>query len=351
MSKKLLFIIPLFPKSKEDDTIVPFIYQFSTYFSKKYKDVKIDILTLNYPFKRSVYTIDNITIYAIGGNFKKGLHPIFRFFRSIKFALYLYKKNNYDGILSFWYGQTAIIGKILANFYKKKHFTWLQGQDVKTSNKFLKFARPKAESLICVGKNHQQLLFKNHNLLSPNIANVAINSKNFPNLNHTTRMYDIIGVGNLGPLKNYGRFIDVVFELKKTNPNLKVIICGDGEEKKELQEKIERLKLKNTIQLLGYQKNADVINLLNNSKLLLHTSNFEGNPMVIQEALYSGCNVVSTFNITSKEEVVSNYYYSEKNLEIISKISKILNSENVNTQRVHLFKIDDTVATIYNLFY
>lgn len=351
MRKKLLFITPIFPKSKKEDTIVPFIYQFSDYFSEKYKDVKIDVLALNYPFEKGVYTIDNITIYAVGGNFKKGIYPIFRFVKSLQFAIKLFTKNKYAGVLSFWYGQTAVIGKILEYFFKTKHYTWLQGQDVKASNKFLKYFKPKSESLICIGKNHQQLLFKNHNLRTKNIANVAINRNTFPELNKGKRIYDIIGIGNLGPVKNYSRFIDLIFELKKTTPNLNVIICGNGEEKEELLKKIDRLNLTENLKLLGYQKNSEVKKLLNNSKVFLHTSNFEGNPMVIQEALYSGCKVISTINITSKNEEIGNFYFSQNNTEIISKVYQLLNTKNCSSERIEVFKINDTIETIYNLFF
>ncbi|MDT7833050.1 glycosyltransferase [Flavobacteriaceae bacterium S356] len=349
MDGKLLFITPLFPSSKDEDTIVPFIFQFTEQFSQKYPSIEIHILAINYPLEKGIYMINNSTIYAMGGGFNKGLFSFVRFFKSLRKALSLYKKHRYTGVLSFWYGTSAIIGNILKSRFKVTHKTWLQGQDVKRNNWYLKWLAPKGENLITISKNQQRLLFENHRIHTNHIANVCVDENDFPELNKESRTIDIIGVGNLGPIKNYSKFIDVISQVHKKIPELKVVICGDGEEKEELQKKINTLSLHNTIELLGYVSNRKVKELLNTTSVFLHTSIFEGNPMVLQEALFSGCNVVSTFNIEEESNAIQHFYCANETAALSEKTIELLTNPLVTTSRVHHFKMEDTIKTIHAL--
>lgn len=347
MKKKLLFIVPIFPKHMEDDTIVPFIFQFSLYFTNYYKDIDVDIISVRYP-KSKPYNIDKLSIFPIGVGFNKKNITVWALLKTILKGLHLFRKNKYDGILSFWYGETALSGKILGFIFKTKHFVWMQGQDVKLNNKYLKLTPFKPKNLIVVGRNHQRLLKKYWGINSEIVANVSVNPNSFPKLNTNKRPIDIIGVGNLSDLKNYSFFIDIIFELQKTFKNINVIICGNGEEMEKLSEKIERLKLNKNIKLLGYVSNKKIKKLMNESKLLLHTSKFEGNSLVIQEALYSGCQVISTIPLLEK---IENFYFTNKKSDIIKQTNTLLNNSSQPIHRVRFFKIEETAKIIHSCFF
>ena len=192
--EKFLFITPIFPSSKEEDTIVPFIYQFADQFSKKYPKTKIDVLAINYPYEKELYQIDNITIYSTRGKFKKGIHSYIRFIKAVRLAFKLYRKHRYTSILSFWYGTSAMIGKLLKLVFRCQHKIWMQGQDVKSNNWYLKLFPSKGEDIIVLGANHQTLLSKNHSIKTENIAHVAINKDSFPKLKTIERSIDILSL-------------------------------------------------------------------------------------------------------------------------------------------------------------
>lgn len=351
--KKLLFIVPIFPSSDKDDTIVPFVYQFAKYYSEKFSEVKIEVITLYYPRAKESYEIGNITIHPLGLRSKKKRFYLLGILKGCLKIHALQKKNKYQGILSFWYGKTALLAEVVSLLYRVKHFCWLQGQDVKPSNYYFKIFKLKASKLITVGAKHQALLRKFQNIATPNVANVAITPAKFPMLNKNQRAIDIIGIGNLGAIKNYSLFIDVIHELKKQLPTqiLKVVICGGGEQKKYLQSKIDDLGLQNEIQLLGYVSNTETLNMLNKSKLFLHTSVFEGNPMVIQEALYSGCNVVSTIDIRIDNKPILNFKHCTDKISITKRLQALLLSPEIEYKRVHQNKIEDTCKTIHSLYF
>ncbi len=348
MKKKLLFIIPIFPGTIKDDTIVPFIFQFCCYLNDNFSDLEIDIMTLRYPIKKDMYTLNSLNVYPIGGGFKNKWHSPFIICKSVLKGIRLFKKQRYDGVLSFWYSDAAVVGSILKNIFKMPHYIWMQGQDVKSNNKYLKILKPEKDKLIVVGKNHNELLMKYQGFKAKIIANVAVNPMSFPQLNIAERNIDIIGIGNLGALKNYSFFIEIISELKKTFKNIHAVICGDGEEREMLSNKIKALGLSENIKLLGYVSNKKTRELMNDSKILLHTSSFEGNSMAVQEALYSGCKVISTIAL---QENIPNFCFEERKDRIVEKLKLIFDQETTHNKRIRYFKIEDTATTIYSCFF
>ena len=345
MTKRLLFITPLFPKDSTEDNVVPFISQFTKSFSNKTK-IEIDVLSLMYPFTKGNYKFENVTVYSIGGKFGSKINQIPTLLKSLLQSIKLQKKNNYDGILCFWYRETALVGYLLHKLFKIKLLIWLQGQDAKKSNLYVKLLNINSNNIIAISE-HQRILF-NHNFKKKvnQVANVSIDARNFPNLNTKNREIDIIGIGNLGALKNFSLFIDIINSLKTRNLN--VLICGDGEEIEFLKTKVKMLKLEKNITFTGHVSNKKILNYLNNSKILLHTSQFEGAGLVLHEALFSGCKVVSTITIDSPLPV-ENFFHSN-NLDIItSKIEENLNLPFV-PKRIQVFTIEDCIDMIYNHF-
>ncbi|PIA79393.1 hypothetical protein BFR04_00640 [Gaetbulibacter sp. 4G1] len=346
MNKKLLFITPIFKKDINEDNVVPFICLFTQNFNVE-KNVDIDVLSLMYPFTKKKYKINNINVYPIGGNFNKSLRQIPMLLKAILKGLALCRKNKYDGILCFWYRESALVGLVLSKVFKLKLLVWMHGQDINKSNKYIKLLKIPKHKLVMISSIQRDLFYKFHNIRVQKIANNAVFKELFPSINTSRRAIDIIGVGSLGVLKNYSFFIDIVHKLNIND--LKCIIIGGGEEMDNLKEQIIRLNLSNNITLLGRKTHKEVLKYLNNSKLFLHTSKFEGNASVLQEALYSGCNVVSSIDLESSINIEPFFFSVDEN-KIIEKIKYYLNNTK-NYKRIEHFKIENTYDVFYNSFY
>lgn len=346
MSKRLLFITPIFPKNSDEDNVVSFIRQFTEEFYENTK-VSIDVISLMYPFSSNKYSIGNITIHPIGSHFKSILRQIPFLIRAVLKGKSLYKENPYDGILCFWYRESALVGKILSLLLKVKLTVWMQGQDVRKDNKYISLLRIPANQIVMMSLQQSNFFYVNHNIRIQKIANVAVKRKLFPPFNSGERPYAILGVGNLGALKNYSLFIDIIAELKAKN--LHAIIIGEGEELAILKEKIKLLGLTDSIHFLGRLPHATVLNYMNQSKIFLHTSKFEGGGAVIQEALYSGCKVVSTISIDQPIDE-ENFYFNTEKKALVEQIDSLLEKP-LNHKRIEYFKMEDTVETIYRMFY
>lgn len=96
-------------------------------------------------------------------------------------------------------------------------------------------------------------------------------------------------VGNIGrmiPQKNQLFLLDAFNELKKENPNVKLLIIGDGDLRAKIDEKIEKLGLQKDVHIEKYRK--DVNKCYSAMDLFAFPSIYEGLGMVAVEAQYSG---------------------------------------------------------------
>lgn len=103
----------------------------------------------------------------------------------------------------------------------------------------------------------------------------------------------IVTFGRLDKQKNHRLLIRAYANLLKKDKKLEELyIYGDGELRDELEKIIERKNLKNKVHLLGNVK--DVAKILSSSKLFVLSSDFEGLPNVLMEAMACGTPVIST---------------------------------------------------------
>jgi L-malate glycosyltransferase len=101
-------------------------------------------------------------------------------------------------------------------------------------------------------------------------------------------------IGNLNKNKGHELLIDAFYRVLKINENATLDICGDGEEKKKLYEKIEFLKLRNKVKLLGHLSKSQILEKLQESDCLVHSSYFETFGVVLIEAMSCGIAFIST---------------------------------------------------------
>jgi glycosyltransferase involved in cell wall biosynthesis len=350
MTKRLLFIPPMFPIDESEDIVAPFITHFSEIFAET-TAVKVDVMPLMFP-QTNFYLFGKLTIHPIGSGYKKSFRIIPYFIIAIIKGMQLQRKNKYDGILCFWYRECALIGKVLSRLFNIKLQVWMLGQDVKKENKYINLLKLPENEIIMLSAHQKNIFKENFNLDIKTISNVSIDRNRFPKLNQSERSITILGVGNLSVLKNYTLFVDIIDALKKDFESINAIICGgDTGEKVNLENKITALHLSKNIKLVGSISHKEVLEYMNNSVVFLHTSTFEGGGAVLQEALYSGCHVVSTIPMEDSIELET-FFYSEDKLILVERIKSILNKPNYNSfERVEKFKMEDTVSVVYNSFY
>ncbi|MCX7840591.1 MAG: glycosyltransferase, partial [Anaerolineae bacterium] len=102
-----------------------------------------------------------------------------------------------------------------------------------------------------------------------------------------------IVLGSVGRL-TYQKGFDVLLYAFSLVPrqDIVLVIAGVGEEKAALCALAAKLGLQERVRFLGYRR--DVPQLMPSFDLYVHASRFEGMPIVILEAMASGCPIVAT---------------------------------------------------------
>lgn len=117
----------------------------------------------------------------------------------------------------------------------------------------------------------------------------------------------IISIGRLEKQKNYECLIKAFYLLKLKN--LYLVIIGEGKERKNLSNLINKLCLNFRVKLIGYNKNP--FYYLKKSKLFVLSSNFEGMPNSLLEAMALNKKIVSTDCNYGPSELLKNEKYAK----------------------------------------
>lgn len=103
---------------------------------------------------------------------------------------------------------------------------------------------------------------------------------------------NIVSVGRLHRQKNFPLLINAFSEIIKIHPEYKLVIYGEGEQRQELELLVERLGLVNNVALYGNSK--DILIKMKEAEFFVLSSDFEGMPNVLMEAMGLGLPCVST---------------------------------------------------------
>jgi len=100
------------------------------------------------------------------------------------------------------------------------------------------------------------------------------------------RNIHLIFVGRLAPIKQAGQFIAIVDAAKRTIPDIRAVIVGDGPLMVDLQSHANQLGLGENIEFLGQRSQLEM--LLARSRVFVLTSQSEGLSIAMAEAMRAG---------------------------------------------------------------
>jgi glycosyltransferase involved in cell wall biosynthesis len=102
----------------------------------------------------------------------------------------------------------------------------------------------------------------------------------------------VLNVGRLQPVKNQRLFLRTCQRLGRQFDDLEFVLCGEGSERQALETYAAQLGLADRCRFLGLQ--ADVAPVYAAAAVLIQSSDYEGLPNVVMEAMASGVPVVAT---------------------------------------------------------
>lgn len=104
----------------------------------------------------------------------------------------------------------------------------------------------------------------------------------------------ILSVGALIPHKGHQLLISAVASVASRNPRVRTYVVGDGILRRELEERIRRLKIEESIVMVGEIPNDSLNDWYNAADVTCLVSSREGWPCVLMESLSCGTPVVAT---------------------------------------------------------
>ena len=141
------------------------------------------------------------------------------------------------------------------------------------------------------------------------------------------KKYDVCFSGRLTKAKNPIKFINIISEVKKQIPDIKVVMLGDGELRGKCEEEIKKLRLEKNIRMEGFVKKPYII--MAQSKIFCLTSEWEGYGLVAFEALSLGLPCVVS-NVGGLPQIVDGDCgkLCKKSDEFVNEIIELLRDKN-----------------------
>ena len=150
----------------------------------------------------------------------------------------------------------------------------------------------------------------------------------------------ILSIGRLTRQKNFLLLIIAFKEIIKNYPNLKLIILGEGEDRKKIEKLIEDLNLKDSVFLEGYKKN--VFNYLYNCECYISSSLYEDPGFSLIESGFLNKIVIAADSNTGPSEILnkSKNGFLFKNNDKISLVKHYLEFKKLNDKEINIKKLN-----------
>jgi len=345
--KTLIILSPGFPSDENDSTCIPPQQVFVAALKDNYPALEIIVIAFQYPFKNQIYQWKGIHVIPLNGKNKGKLQRLFVWLRARKILKKINKEKNVVGLLSFWCSECALVGSRFANSNHLKHFSWILGQDALPTNNLVKFVKPQAQDLIALSDFLQYEFYTHHHIKPAHVIPCAIDPALF-HFQKKERTIDVLGVGSLIPLKGYDVFIEIIRDLKQQLPSLRAMICGKGPEQEKLKRMINDYGLSENVLLVGEKQHAHVLHLMQEAKVLLHPSSYEGFGAVCIEALYAGAHVISF--VRPMIEPIQQWHIVKTKDEMKQMLRQLLTSAVLPHESILPFSVDTTTRSMMKLF-
>jgi glycosyltransferase involved in cell wall biosynthesis len=113
----------------------------------------------------------------------------------------------------------------------------------------------------------------------------------------------LLAVGSIQPRKNLTRLIEAYDGLRRTRPEVQLVIVGPGGFRESaVRDAIVNRQLSDSVKWLGYVPDDDLVGLYNAAVALVYPSVYEGFGLPVVEAMACGCPVIAA-NTSSLPEV------------------------------------------------
>lgn len=304
----------------------------TTIIANELKKRGYDISILSICGTKPFYEInDNISVEIMYKD-KNNVNSKRKYFQILKRAYKFHKTNKTDIIIDVFASRSLITIPLKLGL-KVKNISWEHfnyNAKIGLNPMGRKLACRYSNKIITL-TNEDTLLYKKDNKNMKADINYIYNPNPYEgSVVSNLKNRNIITVGRLNYQKGYDRLLEA-WRLIQEKSDYRLLIIGDGEEKEELKEKANELKLKN-LEFVGITDKVE--EYYKNASFYVSSSRFEGLPMCMIEAQSFGLPIVSFNCETGPSEIVkdnvSGYLVENGDYQMLSeKILQLINNKKI----------------------
>lgn len=273
----------------------------------------VDLVTLKTEAGLSRLETDNgVTIHRIGIRKICYLSFLLNLFRLVRYILRLNKARDYDLLHSVGDGLPTYACTLIKKLKGKPHLITIQGGRVsagfqsdfaeKISRQLTLWSFKNADSVHVISQSLGQAaraLGAKNPVVIPN----GFDDKFFRpgNKKELRGKYSfpleeriIVSVARLVPAKGIDCLIRAIGLVAPKFSNLRLLVIGEGEQRRELETLIEQLNLNHQVQLLGFRQPQQISDYLGLADMMVLSSRHEGLGIALIEAMASGVPVIGS---------------------------------------------------------
>ena len=225
-------------------------------------------------------------------NWSLFLTEVYRFFALFSICL----KEKPDWIYAIYFVPHGVYAAIIGRLFHIPVIQEIIGTDRPLVNKSKNYQRllSQAEWIGIRGKSSKAELSYLGIPEEKYFISVAVNVIDFDLFqpNQSQKIFDFVYVGRLDQNKQVKLIVDAFYILHQKNPEIKLLIVGDGPEKINLADKANNYGISDNVYFAGEQKYQDIPGFLNQARIFVMASAFEGLPVAMIEALSCGLPVI-----------------------------------------------------------
>ncbi len=287
--RHIVWISPGFAADESDSQCIPPLQLLARELADG-DEVHLRIVSLHYPQRRTAYSWHGLRVYPCYCPPPQARRRIRA--TELRDQHQLQREAPNDQHHSMWQSDAALLGHLAAGWLRRPHWVTLMGQDARPSNRYLRLLPTQRMRTIALSPFHAITWEQSTGRAPQRLIPWGIAP---PDLGDGPRIrdVDVLGVGNLIPLKDFALWIDLVAEMARAGRIRRAVLIGGGPEAGRLRKRIERWGMSEVIQLTGPLPRTEVLAWMQRSRVLLHPSTYESFGFVLVEALALGLAVVS----------------------------------------------------------
>lgn len=143
----------------------------------------------------------------------------------------------------------------------------------------------------------------------------------------------VLNIARFNIQKNHTRLLTTFKILYSRHTNAELWMIGDGDQKEHIEHKVRELNISESVKFLGIQ--SDVYQYINKADVFVLSSDYEGMPMTLVEAMGTGLPIVTT-NVGGIQDMIkdghSGLLTSLDSKDLANSIEAVYESENLRRE-------------------